>query len=333
MSIFPFATLINIRKINLNTYRNLVAYLENNYSNREIESCDMEYFKRQINNSSAQAIILDILGNDDLLRKIADRSYTHALGFDKIVLIDLSKDTPLKTKVQLRLHVWNNKDAGVPMVESMHEHSFNFISYILAGSLENQVFSSSDLSEKEFESLSVYRNKLLSLSTEDKIFINDQIEILEALKLSSKGSSQFDDLNLKNDLDTEKASRLLGIDTEDLPFLTKFQAHYVSNRVSGERKDYKHVFNKYLAIVPHAVLRLSQGDYYFHGYEYPHRLHYDNKILNATILLTTPVLSNPQGGSLQRPSYVEQDDIDYQKMPISKNELKEKLINLLKLIS
>ena len=53
-------------------------------------------------------LIKDVLNNPELLSKVANRSYTHALGFDKIVLMDLRKDVPkVSQKTQLRLHIWN----------------------------------------------------------------------------------------------------------------------------------------------------------------------------------------------------------------------------------
>lgn len=52
-------------------------------------------------------------------------------------------------------------------------------------------------------------------------------------------------------------------------------------------------------------------------------------MLNSTILLTTPVESNPEGGSLQRPTYVNKDEQDYNKISYKSGELKEKILLLI----
>jgi len=77
-------------------------------------------------------------------------------------------------------------------------------------------------------------------------------------------------------------------------------------------------------------MSISEGEYYFHPYEYPHRLYYDKEILNSTVLLTTPILSNPQGGSLQRITYQKESEKDYKKLKLTKETLRKKINDYLK---
>jgi hypothetical protein len=67
------------------------------------------------------------LADREGLRQIADRSYAHILGFDKIVLLSV----PAVAK--LRLHVWWPEQERV--LEHPHNHRYASHSFIVAGSL------------------------------------------------------------------------------------------------------------------------------------------------------------------------------------------------------
>lgn len=315
----------------MNNYNNIKNYIMKNYQSKEILLSDIETFKNTINPINNIALFKEIVQNEKLLEIISKRSYTHALGFDKIVLFDMSKDTEIDNKVQLRLHLWNPKGKGVPMTESMHEHSFNFVSTILKGKLENQIFEMSDLNNEEKRELDIFLNVLENLTKEEKEYLNEQIELLEIVKLKQYNSDQYQK-EIEEKINFKKIEKLLENKIKNLYNTTVFQGHYVSNRIRGEKKAYKHIFNKYIALKTKGVLKLKEGDYYFHPFEYPHRLHYDNSEFNATLLITTPIPSNPQGGSLQRPTYVEGSEQNYDKIPIDKEELKYKLLNLIKIL-
>lgn len=305
-------------------YNKILNYLKTNYSDRIIAENDMESFKDHINKKNVILLLKDIINDDNKLEEISKRSYTHALGFDKIVLM-VDKSNPYKP--ELRLHLWYPEKNGVPLVESLHEHSFNFISTVLSGKLENQMFSLEDLNLEDNVLLEQYVRSLRNLTYKEKNFINEQIEILEALNLSTYGSDQFINMNMKALYEKDKAISLLNINEEDWNKLCMFEGHFVSNRISGEKKSYKHVFNKYVKLLPFKVIKINENEYYFHPYQKPHRLYYDNKVMNSTMLITTRILENPQGGSLQRPSYLEENEKGYEKIPLSFSLLKNKLIN------
>lgn len=312
-------------------YNKIKKYIEDNFSNKEILESDMDQFKTIFNFNSNIKLLKEIINNENLLKKISERSYTHALGFDKIVLFDMSTDTDYNNKVQLRLHLWNPNSFGVPMIESMHEHSFNFISTILKGNLENQIFEMKNLNEEEKKELNIFLDIISKIDLKEKEFLNEQIELLEIKRLEKFCSNQYNS-SIDDKINLEKIKILLDNKIKNIPNITMYQGHYISNRVRGEKKSYQHVFSKYISLLPKNVLKLKQGDYYFHPYEYPHRLYYDNKELNATLLVTTPILSNPQGGSLQRPTYMEESEKNYEKMAINKEELRSKILNLIKIL-
>jgi len=295
-------------------YQNILNYLRQNYLNKVIEEKDLHSFKNYINKSNVIKLLKEIIEDNEKLEEISKRSYTHALGFDKIVLM-VDKSTPYKP--ELRLHLWYPEANGVPLVESLHEHSFNFISTVLSGHLENQMFSLEDLNKDDDQLLNKYIEKLNSLTTEEKSFVNSQIEILEALNLKDFGSDQFVKMGMEKTYQKEKVMNLLNMNEKEWSKLCMYEGHFVSNRVSGEKKSYKHVFNKHVKLLPYNVMRINESEYYFHPYQKPHRLYYDNKILNSTMLITTRILENPQGGYLQRPSYLEENKKGYEKIPLS----------------
>lgn len=180
--------------------------------------------------------------------------------------------------------------------------------------------------EAILENLQILINKL---NPEDLKFLNDQMEIIEALKLSSVGSRQFGDLNMQADLDLNRIYDLTGLNYNEILLLCSIEGHYVSNRISGERQAYKHVLKDYVSLTPFCSMLLDEGDSYFHPYQLPHRLYYDNKILNSTILVTTEVPSNPEGGSLQRPTYVQKEEQSYDKIVLNSESLAKILTDYL----
>lgn len=305
-------------------YQEILNYLKESYLNKTIMDTDLDSFKAYINKKNVIQLLKEIINDEDKLLEISKRSYTHALGFDKIVLM-VDKNTPYKP--ELRLHLWYPEANGVPLVESLHEHSFNFISTVLSGKLENQMFTMESLNNEDVILLDKYINNLNKLNKEDKLFVNEQIEILEAFNLKDYDSEQFNLMNLESKYQKEKVINLLKMNEEEWSKLCMFEGHFVSNRVSGEKKAYKHVFNKNVKLLPYKVVKINECEYYFHPYQKPHRLYYDNKVLNSTMLITTRILENPQGGSLQRPSYLEENEKGYEKLPLSVDLLKEKLIN------
>ncbi len=311
-----------------NNYNMVFKSIVDNFKNKEITNEDMDYFKKLMNKEKLQLILKEIIADESLLDKIASRSYTHALGFDKIVLIDLQKDLGIDNKVQLRFHIWDNKNDALSVLEAMHEHSFNFISLVLTGKLENQCFEMSELPVYYNDLVAKLKSFVESASDEDVEYLNEQIEIVEAIKLSKLGSVMLDEQNLFDKYNKEKNEQL-GFTEMDLYFIVEIQGHYVSNRISGERADYKHILDKYIALKTTKVLSISEGEYYFHPYQYPHRLYYDKEILNSTILLTTPIQSNPQGGSLQRITYQRSSEKGYKKLKLTKVTLREKLVDYL----
>lgn len=312
----------------IRSYQDIQTILTDHFGDRSINAGDVSLVGSVFCKEDVIQLINDVLNNPELLQKVANRSYTHALGFDKIVLMDLRKDVPnITQKTQLRLHIWNPENTGaLPIVEALHEHSFDFVSTVLTGHLENQQFLLSPLSKREEAILDKLRLVITQITTEELKFLNDQMEIVEALKLSGVGSSQFHDLNMHETIDLDKINTLTGFSYNDILLLCSIEGHYVSNRISGERQAYKHVLKDYVSLTPFCAMSLDEGDSYFHPYQLPHRLYYDNKILNSTILVTTEVASNPEGGSLQRPTYVQKDEQSYDKIVLTSESL-SKILN------
>lgn len=314
----------------IETYQKTLRYLNDNFAKSVIKNSDMEMFELSINQVSIICLLKEILANDELAEKIAKRSYSHTLGFDKIVLMDLSKDIDSNLpKTQLRLHIWEPDNLSVPIVESLHEHSFDFISYVLTGKLENQVFVIDEMNQELNELLGKIKDIYRNASPEDKVFINDQLEVIEAIKLQRQGSVQLVELKMKEKYDLLKLMTLTGFTEGECFKLASIQGRYISDRVRGENKAYKHVFETNKQVYSNRVNHHGAGDYYFHSYVNPHRLYYDNSLINATMLVTTPNELNPQGGSFQRPTYIETEEINYDKVKINLEVFKIKLINLI----
>jgi hypothetical protein len=315
------------------SYQNVFNYVKSNFSDNQITPYDLDAFKDIITKENIILSLKEILCDDELAHKIASRSYSHTLGFDKIVLVDLAKDVNKELpKVQLRLHIWEPDNLSVPIVESLHEHSFDFISHVLTGNLENQIFSV-DNTDNNLDTI-FNKIKLLyqSISNDEKSFINSQVEIIEAIKLQTQGSTQLTDLYMLENYNLDRLIEITGFTEIECFQLASIQGRYVSNRVRGENTAYKHIFTENKQVYPSDVNHHDEGAYYFHSYLNPHRLYYDNSVTNSTILITTPTPLNPQGGSFQRPTYIESEEINYDKIKINLNDFKLKIFNLIEIL-
>jgi hypothetical protein len=81
----------------------------------------------------------EILEDDEWLRAVAEASYRHALGFDKVIVLSLR---PLG---QLRVHVWWPEPSRVQ--EHVHNHRFWFASRLVLGKLRTHVLRTGTGSE------------------------------------------------------------------------------------------------------------------------------------------------------------------------------------------
>ena len=79
------------------------------------------------------ALLEEVLRDDAHAARHAGLSYTHPLGFEKIILIDAEPD------FALRLHAW--WPTGTPEVEHIHDHRFGFATTILAGGYTMRTFA------------------------------------------------------------------------------------------------------------------------------------------------------------------------------------------------
>jgi hypothetical protein len=84
-------------------------------------------------------LIRAIINDPHWLHLIAENSYRHALGFDKLIV------APLLPTGQLRLHVWWPGDPRTR--EHIHNHRFAFSSIVVSGRLRNHVFETTRIPE------------------------------------------------------------------------------------------------------------------------------------------------------------------------------------------
>jgi hypothetical protein len=78
------------------------------------------------------ALLRDVLATDESLEEVAAQSYVHNNGFDKIVLLN-------RESWALRLHIWWPDQSPVD-VEHVHDHAWDFISTIVTGSYQMELY-------------------------------------------------------------------------------------------------------------------------------------------------------------------------------------------------
>lgn len=94
---------------------------------------------RILSRDSAFSMIEAILADDRTLESVAECSYRHSNGFDKITL--MSSDDP---EFKLRLHVWWPKMSGGVSREYVHNHRWWFRSKVLRGNSYVEIFAEQD---------------------------------------------------------------------------------------------------------------------------------------------------------------------------------------------
>ena len=88
------------------------------------------WLRLQFHPVQVYALVQQIISNPALLAEVSARSYRHANGFLKVVLLDRG--------YKLRLHVWF---PGSACEENIHDHRWSFASTILAGGLVSEIWA------------------------------------------------------------------------------------------------------------------------------------------------------------------------------------------------
>lgn len=91
---------------------------------------------REFNNPTALEQLFDSIRNDqEWMKDIVERSYSHEIGFDKLVLVSM-QDPERK----LRLHIWDEKTIPQQATDAdIHNHRWNFCSTILTGTMQFEI--------------------------------------------------------------------------------------------------------------------------------------------------------------------------------------------------
>ncbi|MBX9685626.1 MAG: hypothetical protein K2X27_02925 [Candidatus Obscuribacterales bacterium] len=280
-----------------------------------------------LSRQSAVSLIDCVLADKEALLRIAARSYTHTLGFRKIVLLDQDYRLPDGSKgfgYQLRLHLWEpDCKEAVPLLEAMHEHAFDFTSVMLTGAMENQCYEILPLSPAEQAFAARIQVRLAELSNEELRKLTLQLEILEARRLQAFGSEQASCDGDQLHYDESYLKKLLALEQSELDLLLSLQGRYrsVLKSTPSGGGGYVHRLSEFVKLVPVKVLRLAAGDLYHHPHPFAHRLYAAPGQRNSTLIITTPVSQDAVGGSFQRPSASEESDVQYARKMYSCEEL------------
>jgi hypothetical protein len=122
----------------LQTLEDVRAYLRDSLQQTNNGHDADERVVTQLGSEPQLSVLLRCVLNDrDALDECASKSYQHANGFDKLVI--LSSEHP---QYKLRLHMWWPGRHDV--TEHVHNHRWSFASIVVHGSLEAHVYERSD---------------------------------------------------------------------------------------------------------------------------------------------------------------------------------------------
>lgn len=127
----------------------LEKYLSNELINNTFET--REKVLNYLTKERIISVINSILNDESIISKIANQSYTHDNGFDKIMLIDN------RPNFALRLHLWNPKNS---IDGNIHNHEWDLTGKVLLGSYTWEVFEkSNDIKNTFYHYECIYNKK------------------------------------------------------------------------------------------------------------------------------------------------------------------------------
>ncbi len=267
-------------------------------------------------------LIGEVRQDPEALAIIAARSYTHSLGFKKITLLEPTIELASggKSWYQVRLHLWTgNENNAVPMVEAKHEHSFDFISRVLVGEMENQCYTVHQLDCVGQSLLEKVQAALIGMSDADRTLVHKSVQALETISLAGLGSKQAAAEGLA--VDRAHLVALLGLSDEELDLVVRLNGRYEYDAVASTfGGNYVHKLTGAIELKPSVVLDLKAGDLYHHPNAFIHRLFIPRQP-NATIIVTTPRTHGVNGASFQHPTWFSGDNASYPRRMYSVEEL------------
>jgi len=275
----------------------------------QVKSEQLSAIAELLNYDTTAKIVDHLLQDPTALALIANRSYTHSLGFRKITLIDIDQG------YTLRLHIWDSdSQPDIPLVEAKHEHSFDFISRVLYGGMETQCYKISALTDAQKTLLATVKERLAALDQEQRKAVSAAVASLETAGLTAFGSHQAQDEGLNDVLESaaKNVRGLLQLSADELATIVDIQGQYQYDKaksIFGGRYMHSHVADIMLA--PCAVIKLVPGDIYFHGHEYAHRLYMPANQPNATLVVTTQVSADALGSNFQHPSWFAGEEVGF----------------------
>lgn len=271
-------------------------------------------------------LIGEVREDSEAVATIAARSYTHSLGFKKITLLEptINLADGGKSWYQVRLHLWTgNEKNAVPMVEAKHEHSFDFISRVLVGEMENQCYTVRQLDAEGQRLSDKLQAVLAGMADTDRTFVHRSVQALETMSLAGLGSKQAAEEGLF--VDRDQLLKLLGLSDEELDHVVRLNGRYEYDAVASTfGGNYVHKLTGSVSLKPSVVLNLNAGDLYHHPNAFIHRLFIPRQP-NATIIVTTPRTHGVNGASFQHPTWFSGDNANYPRRMYSVAELLEGL--------
>ena len=181
-------------------YKKIVQYIEKNIKSEataEDLASLLSDFKTKF---SLSDLIKDILQDDLLCKQIASRSYFHYNGFDKIIIHE-------SVMCKLRLHIW--WASNVEYKENIHDHRWNFASWIVKGEYINEIYRE----DKDWGEL--YREYYYKPKKEKQ---NYALEFVGLTQLRKESIEKLEEgkISLCNIGNLHKVTPLMGINTVTL---------------------------------------------------------------------------------------------------------------------
>jgi hypothetical protein len=126
----------------LDPVRDVVMTLRNRQDGIQDEleqSYALDALRRVAEPSAFEALLDQLIQDEDGLAQVAQMSYHHVLGFDKIVLMSALPSC------RLRLHIW--WPSGQRGVEHPHNHRYSSHSVVVAGRLRMHMYELGDIGQ------------------------------------------------------------------------------------------------------------------------------------------------------------------------------------------
>jgi len=282
----------------------------------------------RLDNNSLGNIIQSLLSDPLMLQEIAKRSYSHVMGFSKIVLLE----GPSERDYKVRLHIWWPKPNiyGKKLVEEdKHVHKWDFVSRMITGSFEDQLYTLYPSTPEEEKVFHKFTEQLSNMESVEREKIISSVQVLEISFLPQSISNTYLCEEAPGTYySKEILQKKLSLNDQEFDLLFRVHKKYVT--LPNKTGKYGLAAIGLESVSPATIVDVEAGDMYYHRNPIAHRLLSRADQITSTLIITDLPIAEKQPYILMRSDTGEDETKNAPVMKVA--ELKRQLEDYLKVL-